>query len=238
MGILPSIRFCCPGGLGSGERETNENNRRDRRISPHTTPTLREETNGVTPRTDHTSRTNTTATRRRGGTRGGREATATKNKSGTDAQREAAPKQNIKKRISPPQFFHWFVNFFFLSAFSALCTKGMNSLPPLEKIFISSYIYTIQTERESLPKDETQRELCSRGREDAAGRSPCISHAPSPGDLKKDSVGSECSRDQQQTAIGFSFSGRLKGREKERRAPFAGLVLSFTEGRLPHVFLH
>lgn len=179
MGILPSIRFCCPGGLGSRERETDDN-RRDRWISPQTTPILREEANGVTPRTDHTSRTNTTATRRRGGTRGGREATATKKKAGQMHKGKLHQNKTLKK-INPPQFFHSLVNFFFLSSFSALFTKNTNSLPPLEKIFISSYSYTIQTETEnknSFSKDETQQELCFREGKTLRAES-CVSNAPS-----------------------------------------------------------
>lgn len=100
------------------------------------------------PRTDHTSRTNTIATD--GAAGGGRpeEATTTRKEAGANADGESRTrtlkKKKKKKRPSVFKSLHQFL----LSSFSALCTSDIRSLPYLEKIFISSYIYTVQTEGE------------------------------------------------------------------------------------------
>lgn len=131
------------------------------------------------------SKTNTTATSWRCGRRGAGGGSH-RLKEGANADGKSCTKTKHKKinqEIKPPRFLNGFVNFSFLSSFPALCTNDMRSLPALEKIFISSYVYVIQTEGEnehSFSKYETQRKLRFRRKgKMGLGRIPTSQTLPS-----------------------------------------------------------
>lgn len=214
--------------------------------SVHNPPHPPRRNKGGTPRTDHMSRTNTTATRwryRRRDTRRPEEAAAWKERSKCRQEKPHRNKTLKNKTIKPPQFLNCFINFCFLSSLTALCTSNRRSPPPSEIIFISSYIYTIQTERgneNSFSKDETQQELWLR-REGTMllGRVPTSQMFPPLPKKAWKWTAWEVSRVRTSDSLLSAFHSQESWRDRKKNPgpPLAGLVSSITKGQIPHPFL-